>query len=48
MLSVVLIGWYTMDVAKSAVAITSAFVFGSQGLFLVQQNVNMERYFILF
>jgi hypothetical protein len=44
MMSVVLIGWYAMDVAKAAVAINSAMMFGMMGVLLVQQNVELERY----
>jgi hypothetical protein len=43
MMSVVIIGWNAMDVAKAAVAINSALVFGFLGTFLVQQNVELER-----
>jgi hypothetical protein len=43
MMTVVLIGWNSMGVAKAAVAITSAIVFGFLGKFLVQQVVELER-----
>jgi hypothetical protein len=43
MMSVVIIGWNTMDVAKAAIAINSAMMFGFMGTFLVQQNVELER-----
>jgi hypothetical protein len=43
MLAVVLIGWNAMDVAKAAIAINSALIFGFMGIFLVQQNVELER-----
>jgi hypothetical protein len=44
MMAVVLIGWYTLDVAKAAIDINSALMFGFMGIFLVQQNVELERY----
>jgi hypothetical protein len=43
MMIVVLIGWNSMDVAKAAVAITSAITFGFFGKYLVEQVVELER-----